>query len=104
MIKFKTVKNTEGKIISFTVEGHSGFAESGEDIVCASVSSAVWMTVNGIEAQKLAKINYINKEAFVSCSISEERQKGCDALLISLELFITELSAQYKENIRITQG
>ena len=104
MINFKTVKNAEGKIISFTVEGHSGFAESGEDIVCASVSSAVWMTVNGIEAQKLAEINYINKEAFVSCSISEERKKGCDALLMSLELFITELSTQYKENIRITQA
>ena len=103
MIKFKTVKNTEGKIISFTVEGHSGFAESGGDIVCASVSSAVWMTVNGIEAQKLASINYINKEAFVSCSISEERLEGCDALLVSLELFITELSKQYSENIKVTQ-
>ena len=104
MIEFKTVKNAEGKIISFTAQGHSGFAESGEDIVCASVSSAVWMTVNGIEAQKLAKINYINKEAFVSCTISEDRSDSCDKLLNSLVLFMTELSKQYKDNIKVTQS
>ena len=30
----------------FTVQGHSGSAEAGEDIVCAAVSSAVYMAVN----------------------------------------------------------
>ena len=29
--------------ISFTVKGHSGSANAGEDIVCAAVSSAVYM-------------------------------------------------------------
>ena len=30
----------------FTVQGHSGSAEAGEDIVCAAVSSAVYMAAN----------------------------------------------------------
>ena len=38
----------KGVPVSFKVSGHSGFAESGEDIVCAAVSSAVQLTVNGI--------------------------------------------------------
>ena len=48
---------TDGsRIVSFTVEGHSGLAESGEDILCAAVTSAVRLTecaindVLGLEA------------------------------------------------------
>ena len=29
------------RIVSFEVRGHSGYAQAGEDIVCAAVSSAV---------------------------------------------------------------
>ena len=31
----------EGRITGFSVSGHSGYAEAGADIVCASVSAAV---------------------------------------------------------------
>ena len=30
-----------GRIVSFEVKGHSGYAEAGSDIVCAAVTSAV---------------------------------------------------------------
>ena len=34
--------HTEGsRIVSFEVQGHSGYAPEGEDIVCAAVTSAV---------------------------------------------------------------
>ena len=36
------------RFIGFSVRGHAGFAESGRDIVCAAVSSAVELTANGI--------------------------------------------------------
>ena len=39
------------RIVSFEVRGHSGYAEEGEDIVCAAVSSAVNLvnaTVNDV--------------------------------------------------------
>ena len=44
------------RIVSFTVEGHTGLAEAGEDILCAAVTSAVRLTecavndVLGLEA------------------------------------------------------
>jgi len=38
----------KGVPVSFKVSGHSGYAEKGNDIVCAAVSSAVELTVNGI--------------------------------------------------------
>ena len=103
MIKFTTVADTDGKITQFTVDGHSGFAESGADIVCASVSSVVWLTINGIEKQNLAKLSYEERDGFVSCTISEKSGSGADVLLDSLVMFITELESQYKKYLKFTQ-
>lgn len=47
MIKAVFVVKGE-KFIGFTVKGHSGYAESGNDIICAGVSSALMLTVNTI--------------------------------------------------------
>ena len=103
MIKFTTVLNTDGSIRRFTVDGHSGFAESGEDIVCAAVSSTVWMTINGIEKQNLARLSYKERDGFVDCIVEEKFSDGADVLLNSLVMFITELSGQYKEFLKLTQ-
>lgn len=103
MIKFTTVADTDGKITQFTVDGHSGFAESGSDIVCASVSSVVWLTINGIEKQNLAKLDYEERDGFVSCIISDKKGSGADILLDSMVMFITELSSQYKKYLKFTQ-
>ena len=103
MIKFTTVSDTEGKIIQFTANGHSGFAESGSDIVCASVSGAVWLVINGIEKQNLAELSYEERDGFVDCKISEQRSDGADVLISSLVMFITELSNQYPDYVKITQ-
>ena len=103
MIKFKAVSDTDGKITQITVDGHSGFAESGEDIVCASVSSAVWLTINGIEKQNLAKLTYEQSDGFVNCTISDKKGAGADVLLNSLVMFIAELAVQYKDYLKFTE-
>ena len=32
------------RIVGFTVQGHSGYADEGSDIICAAVTSAVRLT------------------------------------------------------------
>lgn len=103
MIKFITLSDSDGKITQFTVDGHSGFAERGRDIVCASVSTAVWLTINGIEKQNLAQLSYEESDGFVKCIIGHNRSEGADILLNSLVMFITELSGQYKDFLKFTQ-
>lgn len=43
-------KKTNENWISFTITGHAGFGEYGEDIVCAGVSALAISTCNSIEA------------------------------------------------------
>ena len=49
MIKVSIYKNAESKIIGFQCSGHSGYAESGHDIICAAVSALVINAMNSIE-------------------------------------------------------
>ena len=39
-----TFHSTGGRLDGFAVEGHSGYAEAGSDIVCAAISAAVGLT------------------------------------------------------------
>lgn len=103
MIKFSVVSDSDGKITRFTAEGHSGFAESGSDIICASVSTAVWLTINGIEKQNLAELKYEQSDGFVNCIVVHKNADGADVLLNSLVMFIAELAEQYKDYLKFTQ-
>ena len=41
-----TVKKRNGNYLEFVSKGHAGYAEEGQDIVCAAVSVLVINTVN----------------------------------------------------------
>ena len=46
-----TFLTEESRIVGFEVSGHSGYADAGEDIVCAAVTSAIRLveaTVNDV--------------------------------------------------------
>ena len=84
----------------FTVEGHAGYADAGEDIVCAAVSSAAYMTANtvteilGVKAEAKVKDGYL-RFAFTGSSEAA-------AIVQGLRLHLTELAAQYPGTIQIS--
>ena len=49
MIRFK-VSKSDGLYTGFTCEGHAGYAEEGQDIICSAVSALTINTVNSIDA------------------------------------------------------
>ena len=53
----------EGKITAIECKGHTGYAERGEDIVCASLSSIVQTAVLGILQVAGIKADYAVDEA-----------------------------------------
>lgn len=100
------LKRTANRITAFTVHGHSGCGEAGEDIVCASVSSVVWSTVNGLEQIAGLPVEYEARDGFVSCSVpplsAQEREKA-DLLLESMAAFMHELSGQYQQFVKVME-
>ena len=100
MITAKFVKSPQG-FVSFRVSGHAGYAEAGADIVCASVSSAVMLTVNGITecAHLPAAVSVHGDE--ISCELPESGGAG-SLFLQALWLHLTSLKEEYPEYIQVT--
>ena len=71
-----TFLTEDARIIGFDVQGHSGWGESGEDIVCAAITSAVRLveaTVNDVMGLCAAvKV----READASISLRLPRRTG----------------------------
>ncbi len=104
MIKFAIYRNSDNKISHLCIKGHAGYAEKGFDIVCAAVSTALWMAIKGIEEQELAGVSYEEDDGFVDCFISDGREPSADAILNSLVTTVTELARQYRKNVFIVNG
>ena len=83
----------------FLISGHSGFAESGEDIVCASVSSVAYMVSNTIT--EILKVNAeieVN-DGKMKLIVNKEQRHITKDILLGLKLHLEGLEEQYPEFI-----
>lgn len=99
MIKYQCLVK-ESTIKEITVSGHALYDKSGKDIVCAAVSTAIYVTANAIESLKEdhnidLKIDdgYFNLKVKNSTTIVE-------GLLRNLEYTLDELEKQYSKYIK----
>ena len=99
MIKVKTFKENN---VTYKVEidGHSGYAESGFDIVCASVSSIVTTSVNMLVRLDETAISYEAKEGFIKMEISKHNE-FIDIVLENMMDLLEQLATSYSQNIKI---
>lgn len=91
----------EGVCTGFNCSGHAGFADEGQDIVCASVTSALQLTVNGITEvlKQPAKVDVRENEIeFLLSGHTDTAIAFLDAFMLHLRL----LAEEYPKNIRIT--
>ena len=47
----------------FDVDGHAGFADAGEDIVCSAISSMTMLVVNAIETAYASNVDYTHNQS-----------------------------------------
>ena len=102
--------HTEGnRIIGFDSQGHSGYAEAGEDIVCAAITSAsrlVDATINDVLGLA-ASVKVKENEALISLrlpgGLAPTAESTCQALLTGLMVYFAELHDEYPENIEVLE-
>ena len=102
--------HTEGRrIAGFEVKGHSGYAQEGEDIVCAAITSAVRLTecavndVLGLEAS----VKVREKDASITLklpnSLGQTNESTCQALLTGLMVHFVQLAEEYPDHIIVLE-
>ena len=87
----------------FEVSGHTGVEEEGKVIICASVSSAAFMTANTITDVIGDKADIQLDDGYLKVVV-ESPSKETVLLLEGLQLHLNEISRQYPENITIING
>lgn len=101
MIKVK-LKKTNNDIDKISISGHSGYQESGSDIVCASVSSICITTVNAIIRIDSEAIDYDEKEGYLTVDI-KKHTTVIDILIQNMIELLYELEEDYKNYIKIDE-
>ncbi len=84
------------------ISGHAMFADYGKDIVCASVSSIVITSINGILRLDEEAISYNISNDKLSIDILKE-DKQTKALILNMISLLKDLEKQYEKNIKINE-
>ena len=105
-----TFLTEDARIIGFDVQGHSGWGESGEDIVCAAITSAVRLveaTVNDVMGL-CAAVKVREADASISLrlpgGLANTAGSTCQNLLTGLMVYLAQLHDEYPDNIEVMEG
>ena len=89
------VKKNKDHYLSFSIEGHAGFARKGKDIVCAAVSILVINTINSIEQfTNVAFEMEHSEDGYVSWKFTETTDDRVDLLMDSMILGLQQIESQ----------
>lgn len=97
-------KKSSGKILGFNIEGHAGYSEEGEDIVCSAVSAISYTIVNGITEVLKINVEHIIKDGFLQLSLrgnSLEEIINCQVLLETMLLGFKSMEISYSDYIKV---
>jgi len=90
-----------GSFYAFEIKGHAGYAESGKDVVCASVSSAVQFTVNLLDdfqcMPKVASMGNLLVRCFTNAEL-DTANKIINQFLCHLD----SIAEEFPKTIKIT--
>ncbi len=91
------VKKQNKRITGFHIEGHSGYADAGEDIICAAVSALAVNCVNSMEEFTEDDFVLESDEAagMIDLSMPAEYSRESEILLNSLVFGLRNISDTY---------
>lgn len=99
-----TEKLAGGQIIGFSYEGHAGYAEYGQDIVCSAVTAQLMMTYNGLESVMdiPLDLDMDSEGGYFAFSLKDPQDAPrARVLMETLELGLQAIHQQHEKNITL---
>ena len=109
-----TFYKSGGIYYGFEEQGHTGFAESGEDILCSALSSMTMLIINSIEVSYASRVDYtidegttdikvICKSALPKYEKDEKKQFAISGLIQAYFLQLMELIEDYYDYLDVKE-
>ncbi|MCR5737087.1 MAG: ribosomal-processing cysteine protease Prp [Eubacterium sp.] len=102
-----TIYRTEDTYLGVEVSGHAGYAEEGEDIVCAGISFFTINLINSLEqiAEDSFSVNIDDNTGYMKVTMSyeddEEQSYESQILFDSFLLGVEMLEREYNEFVKL---
>ena len=95
------------RITGFSISGHSGYAQAGQDIVCAAISAVVTMaeaTINDVCGAK-AKVRVKDEQARITLTlpVSCDEEDAVQAVLAGMMLTLCGMRDDYPDYIEVLE-
>jgi uncharacterized protein len=105
MININIGKDLAGNIKRFVVQGHSGYAEEGSDIVCSAISAIAFTAVGAIEELIGLKDFFKQRDGFMSCKldmdISLEFKHDANVIMATAEIGFKQIAYAYPDYVKV---
>ncbi len=97
MTTITITKSSEDNFKKIECKGHAGFADRGEDIVCAAISVLTINLLNSIEkfTDDGIVITQDEKKGLITLEFKDVPSKEADLLMRSFELGVSSIFEQY---------
>ncbi len=90
-------------ITGFDVKGHAGYAEAGQDIVCAAVSVLTTTCVNALETVAGVKPTVKTSDGRMRVVVPKDSGHDAQVILQTLRQGLRDLAEQYSRYILLNE-
>ncbi len=105
---------TDGYYYGFEEQGHTGYGEAGDDVLCAALSSMTMLLINTIEVSYASSVDYkidekttdirlIAKSALPKYEKDERKQFAVSGLIQAYFLQLMDLVEEYYEFLDVKE-
>ena len=109
-----TFYKADGYYYGFEEQGHTGFAESGDDILCSALSSMTMLIINAIEVSYASDVDYtideettdirlIAKSALPKYEPDEKKQYAVSGLIQAYFYQLMDLVEEYYDYLDVKE-
>ena len=109
-----TFYKADGVYYGFEEQGHTGYGESGEDILCSALSAMTMLIINAIEVtygssvdysidEKTTDIRLIAKSALPKYETDEKKQYAVSGLIQAYFYQLMDLTEEYYDYLDVKE-
>lgn len=103
MVKITIDKDAEDNIIGYNATGHSDYAERGQDIVCAAVSTLLQTALLGLTRLADSKATFRITDGKMNVKLVEKPTHDSNLILECMKIGLIEIENAYRDCVQITE-
>lgn len=97
-----TIYRENERIIGYCLDGHSGFAPQGSDIVCSALSALSITCANALEELAKAELETTQRDGFLMVKLRpNQSNEKTDLILKLFELGARDIQSEYPAHVKI---